>query len=114
MLILAVAKHAVKISKQTLEVEGREGNAAPKHQNVARGRPKFIINKQQLELYLENYFSISSIAKMISVSERTIKRRLQEFGLSVESTYSSMCNDKKVKALVQENPTASTDRCLAC
>ena len=45
------------------------------------GAPKYNISKTVLEnLLFENDFMISDIAKLLSVSERTIYRRIDEYG----------------------------------
>ena len=53
-----------------------------------RGRPRYLIPREQLEFLLERYFSLVDIASLLGVSIRTIEKRLSEFGLSVRSTYS--------------------------
>ena len=53
-----------------------------------RGRPRYLIPREQLEFLLERCFSVVNIASLLGVSVRTIERRLSEFGLSVRSTYS--------------------------
>ncbi len=53
-----------------------------------------MIGKEQLQFYLENGFSVPSIAKMINVSKSTVKRRLKELRLSVSSCFSSIVDDE--------------------
>ncbi|XP_076081010.1 uncharacterized protein LOC143051900 isoform X2 [Mytilus galloprovincialis] len=48
------------------------------------GAPKFIIPKEILNNLLEDGFLISDIANLLSVSERTIYRRMDEYGLKKE------------------------------
>ena len=55
------------------------------------GRPKFVIPHTQLLYLIENRFTIAQIAKMLGVSERTIYRRMADFGYSVSEQYSD-CN----------------------
>ena len=50
--------------------------------NGDRGRPRCNITKQQLEYFLDFGFTATGISAMLGVSEPTIRRRLQEFGLS--------------------------------
>ena len=54
------------------------------------GRPKIYISRNQLEYFLEKGFKGSDIARMLSVSNKTIYRRLQEFELPVRASYSDI------------------------
>ena len=62
------------------------------HRMGAVGRPRFDIPREQLSLLIESQFTVPQIADMIGVSERTIHRRMSEYGLSIQSTYSEMTN----------------------
>ena len=55
-----------------------------------RGRPFLIITKEQLQLYLQYNFTVPKIAKMLLISESTLKCCFQEFGSSVGDTYSDI------------------------
>lgn len=71
-----------------------------------RGRPAIIIPKEQLELYLEYNFTPVKIAKLFSVSTKTIRRRIDEFQLK-RSSYSCMSNaelDQVITEIVKEFP----------
>jgi len=46
------------------------------------GAPKFYVPRATLEGFLEDGFLITEISKLLSVSERTIYRRMSEYGLS--------------------------------
>lgn len=73
----------------------------------ARGRPKYLLTKPQLEYYLENDFNIPKIAEMVSVSQSTIKRRLIDFGLSIQSTYTLISDpklDRNIGEIISKNP----------
>ena len=56
-----------------------------------RGRPRYLIPREQLEFLLERCFSVVDIASLLGarVSIRTIEQRLSEFGLRIRSTYSA-------------------------
>ena len=54
------------------------------------GRPAFHIPKGVLEMFVENKFSISAMARMLEVSESTVKRRLYSFGISISSKYAEL------------------------
>ena len=56
-------------------------------------RPKFVIPHTQLLYLIENRFTIARIAKMLGVSERTIYRRMAEFGYSVNAQYADLTDD---------------------
>ena len=51
------------------------------------GRPKIDIRQEQLEYLLGLGFSCPKISKVLGVSLSTIKRKMNEFGLSVTSLY---------------------------
>ena len=57
------------------------------------GRPKFVIPRTQLLYLIENRFTIARIAKMLGVSERTVYRRMNEFGFSVSEQYANLTDD---------------------
>ena len=67
-----------------------------------RGRPFLIITKVQLQLYLQYNFTVPKIAKMLLVSQSTIKRRFQEFGISVGDTYSDI-SDAELDSVIRNN-----------
>ena len=46
------------------------------------GAPRFDLPRDVLETYLENGFHIKSISEMLCVSERTVFRRMSQYGLS--------------------------------
>ena len=46
------------------------------------GVPKFYVPKRILEAFIDDGFLISEILKFLSISERTIYRRMSEYGLS--------------------------------
>ena len=54
------------------------------------GRPKFNIQREHLELLVEQGFNSPAIAGILGVSLRTIERRQQEFGIRQLSTYSTI------------------------
>lgn len=64
-----------------------------------KGRPKLDIGRDRLEYFLEKGFKGADIAKMFRASEKTVYRRLQEFGIPVRASYSSM-NEAELDALI--------------
>ena len=65
-----------------------------------RGRPSYIIPREQLLFFIENRFTIADIACMCGISERTVKRRFQDFGLSISATY-SIITDAELQEIVR-------------
>eukprot|EP00794_Sanderia_malayensis_P001485 gene1485-1642_t len=57
------------------------------------GRPKYDITEEQLQVLLQAGFKIPSIASLLHVSKRTVERRMQEFGLTASSRFSSISNE---------------------
>ncbi len=81
----------------------------------SRGRPAFNIPKDILEMFIDNKFTISSVAKMLQVSESTIKRRLHFYGLSIQSTYANLSNedlDSIVKEIMDQFPKTGYKRMI--
>ena len=58
------------------------GKRKPRRNRLGSGAPEFNIPKSILENHLEEGFKIKEIASMLSVSESTIYRRMQSYGLS--------------------------------
>ena len=55
-----------------------------------RGRPRYLISRDQVEFLLERCFSVVDIASLLGVSVRTLERRLPVFGLRARSTNSDI------------------------
>ena len=55
-----------------------------------KGRPKFHITADQLSHMTENGLKTVHIASMLGVSERTVRRRLSEFGIDSTGTFSDI------------------------
>ena len=65
------------------------------------GRPRFDIQYEQLAYLLDNRFTVRQIADMLSISERTVYRRMSDFSLSVRAHYANI-SDSHLDHLVQE------------
>ena len=52
----------------------------------APGRPSLYISEEQLTFLIESHFSVLQIANMLGVSIRTIRRRMDDYGLSIRNT----------------------------
>ena len=70
-----------------------------------RGRPRYELHRQQLEYLVSNAFSVREIAAMIGVSDRTVKRRLNEYGIKIRDTYSHL-SDSELDDVVQQIMTS--------
>ena len=69
------------------------------HKGVSEcGPPKFMIPKDVLENLVDEDFAISKIAKLLSVSESTIFRRMRQY--SIFKNIFSTCNDDELDASV--------------
>lgn len=71
------------------------------------GRPRFLIPQNVLESLMSSCFSVPQIADILSVSVRTVRRRMSEYGLSIRSCYSTLAPqqlDTIVSAIQQEFP----------
>lgn len=55
-------------------------------QDGRRGRPSYLISKEQLPYLIEQGFQLQDVATMLGVSCRTVKRRMMSYGLSVSGT----------------------------
>lgn len=54
------------------------------------GRPRFNITYFQLVYLLEHRFSVPQIGHLLGVSVRTVRRRMEQYGLSVQMTYTEI------------------------
>ena len=54
--------------------------------NSGRGRPSFVVSRQQLECLWSLSFTWSDIASLLGVSRMTIYRRREEYGMLVTLT----------------------------
>ena len=84
-----------------------ESCKSPKLKKFFKGRPAYLITDVQLEIYIENGFTMPQIATMLSVSKSTIRRRLWKFGISVNQSYSNLTDNKldvKIKDLISKFP----------
>ena len=71
------------------------------------GRPSYDISYEQFLYLIENRFSVPRIADMLGVSVRTIRRRMDDYGLSIRNHYSCLSNqqlDEVVYVIQQQFP----------
>lgn len=65
------------------------------------GRPKIEITQAQLEYFLEKRFTCPDIAKMLSVSVRTVRRRLEEYVISSSRSFDNISDDDLSKVIAE-------------
>lgn len=73
------------------------------------GRPRFDIEQDQIEYLLDLCFTCPDIARLLGVSLRTIRRRMEEFGICVRDRYSSISDaelDEELVSIKQAYPNA--------
>ena len=74
-----------------VEIERNEnssgGYSASVQHESRRGRPSYLISKEQLSYLIEQGFKLQEVATMLGVSCRTVKRRMTSCGLSVSGKY---------------------------
>ena len=70
------------------------------------GPPMFVIPKTILQSLIEDGFQIASIAKLLSVSERTVYRRMQQYGIEKQDFSSIEDNtlDQVLEEIIKEFP----------
>ena len=69
--------------------------------NQRRGRPRLLIPKEQLEGLRSLGFSWSSVAEMLGVSEKTIRRRRDAYGIPSISEELMEISDELLDDLVK-------------
>ena len=78
--------------------------------NGGRGRPRLVIPQEQLEGLRSLGFSWTNIAKMLGVSERTIRRRRETFDMpSTGQAFSQIDDDeidRKIQGILQTSPNS--------
>ena len=65
------------------------------------GRPRYDIPQEQLEHLLQLNFDCPTIATMLGVSLRTVRRRMDEYGLTIHSCYTDI-DDARLDHIVKE------------
>lgn len=73
----------------------------------SKGRPKYSIPYSVISFLVENNFTVKDMAQLVMVSESTIKRRLKQYDLRIENTYSDISQsqlEKEVQKIAEEFP----------
>lgn len=79
------------------------------------GRPRVIVLQEQLEFLVDHGFTTVNIAVLLGVSENTVKvkRRLAEFGISIQSKYSELTDDELdnvIESILRDFPNTGYKR----
>lgn len=72
-----------------------------------KGPPKFLISREYLQNLVSMQLSIPCIAQLLGVSTSTINRRLNEYGISIRDTYTTITDeelDNLVSSVKAESP----------
>ncbi len=70
-----------------------------------------VMSREQFQFLLERKFKADDIAKIFSVSKRTVRRRMMEYGLSVRQTYSAIPDEelrRQISEYISHCPNAGT------
>ncbi|KAF3850669.1 hypothetical protein F7725_012441 [Dissostichus mawsoni] len=79
----------LEINASSMPIVEQETEVGP-----GSGQPKIVIEREKLTHLLNTHLPVSCIAKCLCVSRRTIYRRMQEFGLSIRGSYSTMTDQE--------------------
>ena len=82
---------------------------------ICKGRPVYLITDTQLQIFMENGFTVPQIANVLSVSKSTISRRLRKLGISTNQSYSNLTDnqlDLKTKDLISKFPNCGYRRMM--
>lgn len=95
--VIALFQERISRILERLNIEEGGNCSCPKmNDNGGIGRPKFLITKEQIDGLRSLHFSWKKIAEMLGVSERTVRRRKQEFDMAIgrSVTYSEIDDDE--------------------
>ena len=77
-----------------------------------RGRPRYDIPKEQIELYLQYGFTQQKIAEMLHVSAKTLGRRIKEYGIEL-SSFTDLTDtqlDEMISSILDTFPNCGSKR----
>ena len=76
-------KHKCDILRNSTEAVGT-GYTCPLTRTGRRGRPRYTVQKSQIEFLREKRFSWVRIAKLLNISTRTLQRNREQLGITDE------------------------------
>ena len=100
--LIDLFRHALVLLQDIYEKEDSPVITVPVSCQQGDGRlgwPRLVVSQEQLEKLLEMQFDCPTIAKLLGVSLSTIRRRMNDYGLSVKSYYSTL-SDQDLDQLV--------------
>lgn len=75
--------------------------SAPMFISGERGRLRIVISQEILEYLIGNHSNVYQVAQLLQISTSTVRCRMQEYGITVRSTY-SLIDDVQLDTLVRE------------
>ena len=82
-------------------VRGIQNSIDECHRNCLREPCIVVVSEEHLSLLLEHHFTETAIAKLFNVSLRTIRRKITEYGLDNQASYSDI-NDSELDMFTQQ------------
>ena len=76
-------------------------------QSGGRGRPQIHISRSILEYLIGNQFTVIQTADLLNVSASTVRRYMNQYGITVRSSYSTLTDlelDNVVSGIQQQHP----------
>ncbi|XP_069369670.1 uncharacterized protein [Paralichthys olivaceus] len=86
-----------RLKSFTIIVDGRK----------VSGRPKLVVSRDHLEDLIEMELSVPCISKMLGISNQTVRRRMQQWGLTIKESCSKITDDELdslVSAIKADSP----------
>jgi len=80
-LVLAVLAWVAERERDLIAQRTREGMERARREGKHVGRPKRELPRSRVEEYLRKGLSLSAVSRVMGVSVKTLKRRLEEWGL---------------------------------
>lgn len=87
--VMRLLQRARQILQDLRDISHQERNPIQTFTGTA-GRPSFEIPEAQILFLVEQGFSSTDMGIMMGVSSRTIRRRMQQYGVSIRESYSTM------------------------
>lgn len=117
-LLQNLHRHAVHITDWNLRSDAERPrlptfDSCPVYRSSGRaGRPAYSIQREELEALIELGFSFHQIAFMLGVSERTIRRRREYFGLPTGANCYSQLSDEELDTVVSDIMHVMCQSCI--
>lgn len=107
VVALELCGHALEEFRSLADSIGQHTGISPEYElslTVSAGRPRYDVPQEQLQFLLESKFSVPQISSLLGISIRTVCRRMEQYGLSIRSFYSSL-SDQELDAIVRSIQT---------